>query len=513
MSATLAADPAQDSACKAELPSARHAAREILSRTSARVAIISGLVVAPCFWQSRIQAGDLSSHLYNAWLSILIGDGKAPGLRIVPQSTNVLFDYILAGLMRVVGPWGAEHIAVPLAVLVFFWGAFAVVCKISRSRPWYILTFLAMLAHGWVFHMGFMNFYLATGLCFWAFALLWKPTLHAAIAAVPLISLACFAHMVPVAWLIGCIAYAWVAREIRPRARLILTFSVLAALIIMRHFLMTHFPARWSAEQFVSMTGADQMSVFESKYHPLEFMLLVIWGSLFIRAVQRKGEERMFLGIPLQLCLIVSAAVFFLPGAVLLPMYAHPLRYVAERMSLMVGVSNCALLAAVVPGQREKMATAVLLGLFFSFLYVDTRALNHVEDLLEQSVSSMPVGSRVISALCDERRDVNLLAHMLDRACIRRCFSYANYEPATGQFRIRAEGVNPIVVADDRDAGAMQQGTYVVRPSDTPLYQIYLRGRYLDSRLLKAGDVTGATCFEATPSPNDLLHARKHDTN
>ena len=37
-----------------------------------------------------------------------------------------------------------------------------------------MLTFIAMLAYGWVFHMGFMNFYLATGLSFWAFALLWK---------------------------------------------------------------------------------------------------------------------------------------------------------------------------------------------------------------------------------------------------------------------------------------------------------------------------------------------------
>jgi hypothetical protein len=488
-------------------------ARNLLSLASVRVGLISALVLVPCFWQTRIQAGDLSSHLYNAWLSILIGEGRAPGLKIVSEHTNVLFDAILSTLMRAVGPWGAEHIAVSAAVLLFFWGAFALICKVSRSRPWYVLTFVAMLAHGWVFHMGFMNFYLATGLSFWAFALLWKPQIKNAIAAIPLIVLACFAHMVPVAWLIGCIGYAWAARQIRPRARLILMFSAFAALIVIRHFLMSHFPTRWSPEQVVSMTGADQMSVFESKYHPLEFILLVIWFSLFTRAARRKGEERMLLGIPFQLCLIVSAAVLLLPGAVLLPMYAHPLRYIAERMSLIVGVCCCALLGGIVPGKRESMATAILMGLFFSFLYVDTRALNHVEDVMEQSVKGIPAGSRVVSALCDERRDVNLLAHMLDRACIRRCFSYANYEPATGQFRIRAEGVNPIVIAEDRDAGGLQQGTYVVKPEDVPLYQIYLRGRYLDSRLLKAGDVTGTTCFEATPSPNDLFHARNHDSN
>lgn len=429
------------------------------------------------------------------------------------QHTNVLFDVVLAALMRTVGPWGAEHIAVPVAVLIFFWGAFAMICAVSRTRPWYVLTFVAMLAHGWVFHMGFMNFYLATGLSFWAFALLWKPTLRSAIASVPLIALAAFAHAIPLAWMLGCIAYAWTARKIRPRARLILLVAAVAGLIIIRHFFMSHFPTRWSAEQVVSMTGADQMSVFESKYHPLEVILLVIWFSLFTRAVQRKGEERMLLGIPFQLCLISAAAVLFLPGAVALPGYVHPLWYIAERMSLIVGVTCCVLLAGAMPGQRESFATVILLGLFFSFLYVDTRALNRVEDLMEQSVARMPAGSRVISALCDQRKSVNLLAHTLDRACIGRCFSYGNYEAATTQFRIRAAGINPVVVANDDDAVALAQGTYAVKSYDVPLYQIYLRGRYLDSRPLHAGDVTGETCFEATPSPNDLLHARRHDSN
>ena len=43
--------------------------------------LISLLVLAPCFWQQRIQAGDLSSHLYNGWLALLIERGQAPGLR------------------------------------------------------------------------------------------------------------------------------------------------------------------------------------------------------------------------------------------------------------------------------------------------------------------------------------------------------------------------------------------------------------------------------------------------
>jgi hypothetical protein len=484
--------------------------RGLLLSTRARVCAYSALMIAPCFWHSRVQAGDFSSHLYNAWLADLIGQGAADRLVIVPQWTNVLFDLLLTVLMNVFGAWGAEHIALPLMVLIFVWGAFAVVSALSGRRPWYILTFLAMLAYGWVFHMGFMNFYLSLGLCFWAFALLWKPDLTSALCAALLVALASLAHALPVAWLAGTMAYVWVARKIRPRDRILLGFGCLALLVIVRHLLLVRFPARWSAEQAISMTGADQVWVFSSKYYPLEILLLLVWLSLFRQVARHHGEERLLLGIPFQLCVIISAAVLLIPGAILLPGYSHALRFISERMSLVVAVMFCALLGRASPGSHQKAAIAVMLGLFFSFLYVDTRALNYVEDLMEQSVAQIPPGSRVVSALCDQRRDVNLLAHTIDRVCIGRCFSYANYEASTAQFRIRAPYANPIVISEYRESGALQEGNYVVKPSDAPLYQIYLRRNYIATRVLKAGDVTGSTCFESTPSPRNLFREHSH---
>jgi len=479
-----------------------------IQRTPVRVTLISVLVLLPCFWQAHIQAVDLSSHLYNAWISILIGEGKAPGLAIVSQRTNVLFDLVLAGLMRVVGPWAAEHIAVSLAVLVFFWGAFAMVCAISRRRPWYILAVIAVLAYGWTYHMGFMNFYISLGLCCFAFGLLWRRRWKPAVCALPLVALALVAHAIPVAWLAASMAYTWLARMIPPRARPILMFAAVALLAVTRQFLMSHFATRWEPSQFISMTGADQIWIFQSKYHALEFMLLVIWLSLYVRLVKRMSGLRVLFGIPFQLCVVVAAAVLFLPGAILLPGYNHALRYVSERMSLVVGVAACALVGSVSPGRREWAGIAVLMGLFFSFLYVDARSLNYVESLLEQSVAQIPPGARVINALCDQHKDVNLLGHMLDRVCIGHCFSYANYEPSSAAFRVRVTGENPIVVAADRDSNALQEGRYVVKPGDLPLYQIYLHGQYLDTRQLAAGEVTGATCLESTPNPSNLL--REH---
>src|SRR5882762_2573815 len=319
-----------------------------------RVLLISAAVLIPCFWHSRIQAGDLSSHLYNAWLADLIGQGKAPGLAIVSQRTNVLFDWIIAALIKHLGVAAAEHIGVPLVVLVFFWGAFAMVSAMSGTRPWYVLTFLAMLSYGWVFHMGFMNFYLALGLCFWAVALFWKPTWASVAGAVLLLGTAWLAHALPVAWAVGALAYMWIARRILPRDRIFLLLFTLVALVFGRHFILTHLATRWSADQAVSMTGADQISVFSSKYYPLEVILLGVWLSLFLGLLDKEGEEQVLFGIPFQLCVILAASVLLLPGSVLLPGYDHALRFVSERMSLIVAVTVCVLLGRAAPLGHEK---------------------------------------------------------------------------------------------------------------------------------------------------------------
>jgi hypothetical protein len=97
-----------------------------------RILGISACVLVPCFWHPNIEAGDLSSHTYNAWLAQLIESGRAPGLWLARQSTNVLFDLLLSHLGNLLGLRAAEKIVVAAAVLLFFWGAFALVCAFAR---------------------------------------------------------------------------------------------------------------------------------------------------------------------------------------------------------------------------------------------------------------------------------------------------------------------------------------------------------------------------------------------
>lgn len=85
-----------------------------------RVSLISLAVVTPCFWHRHLEAGDLASHLYNAWLAQLIQSGHAPGLYLARQWNNVLFDFALTGLGGIIGLQAAEKIATSVSVLIFF---------------------------------------------------------------------------------------------------------------------------------------------------------------------------------------------------------------------------------------------------------------------------------------------------------------------------------------------------------------------------------------------------------
>ena len=139
--------------------------------------------------------------------------------------------------------------------------------------------------------------------------------------------------------------------------------------------------------------------------------------------------------------------------------------------------------------------TAVLL-LYFGLLYRDERILNRLEDRIAQAAATLAPNQRVISAIDDPGLRVNAITHMIDRACVGHCYSYANYEPSTAQFRIRVSGESPLVAATYIDSWQLQTGRYVVRPRDLPLFQIDLDpSGNMVVRPLEAGKVCGATYY------------------
>src|SRR3984885_1699740 len=88
-----------------------------------KILAISALVLVPCFWHRHIAAGDLASHMYNAWLTQLSERGQVTGLWLDSRWNNVLFDLLVSGLGKFSSLQVTEKIAVSVCVLTFFWGA------------------------------------------------------------------------------------------------------------------------------------------------------------------------------------------------------------------------------------------------------------------------------------------------------------------------------------------------------------------------------------------------------
>src|ERR1700738_5236051 len=119
------------------------------------ILILSALLLVPCFWHRQIEAGDLASHTYNAWLAHLVEQGSAPGLYTVWRYDNVLFDLLLLYSSNILGFGIGPKIVVSICVLVFFWGVFSLVAVASGRPPWFLTPAIAMLTYGYTFNMGF----------------------------------------------------------------------------------------------------------------------------------------------------------------------------------------------------------------------------------------------------------------------------------------------------------------------------------------------------------------------
>jgi hypothetical protein len=477
-----------------------------IRRIAVKIAILalaSAALLVPCLWQPLIQAGDFSSHVYNAWLVEQIESGKVQGLRVASQWTNVLFDLLLTALVRTAGFDLGQKIAACLLVVIFAWGAF-VLASVEAGRPvWWLLAPIAIFTYGWVFHAGFANFYLSLGLALWALALVWKRWSPARVAvAAALLAPAAVAHMLPVAWAVGAAIYGWMWRRLHDRGRIALGAAVIAAILALRFLLMSRFRTLWALEQAFGATGADQAWIYGAKYFLVSVLLLLLWTFLVVRRVDAAGGRSVLLSPAFQIYLFTAAAVVLIPTRVELPGYKAALVYISHRMSLPAAIMICVCLAGARPTRRQVAGSAVAAALFFSFVFVDARALNQLEGRLNAVAGGLPPHQRAVSALCEPGSRFDPLGHMLDRVCAGRCFSYANYEPSTDAFRVRASPANGVVVAEYGDSYALQTGAYTVREQDLPLYEVYFcreDSKEVCIRALRAGDGSGRTCRKVTP--------------
>jgi hypothetical protein len=486
-----------------------------------RIVAISTAVLAPCYWHERIEAGDLASHVYNAWLGQLIARGQAPGLYIARQWNNVLFDVTLLKLADFVGFAWAEKIAVSVCVLIFFWGAFAFIAASARRPPWLLAPGIAIAAYGWTFHVGFMNYYLSLGFAFAAAALFWRGRKAEWIAGIALAALAFVAHPLGAMWLAGIVVYMKAAEALRGLWRWLLPGATMLAIVAARIIATRGFESGYpKTEYFHFFTGADQIVLFSHRYVWLAGAIAalglatIVFGLVFDR---EGGSSRRAIRVPTELWVVSVFAAAVLPNDIHLSDYAAPLALLAPRFTSTTAILALCIVGCLKPRRRHLFVLSICASIFFGWVYQDTGTLNRMERQAVQLVSELPPGEKVTASIWfpipttkeagtkrfgtpgEYLTGISFVGHIVDRACIGHCFSFGDYEPASQQFRIRASGNNAIVTNSPDDSSLMETGRYLVRPGDLPMAQICqcdeTNRTKLCLRELKAGQINGEGCY------------------
>src|SRR5215470_15786046 len=460
------------------------------------VMFISVALLIPCFWHKHVISCDLPSHTYNAWLATLIERGQAPSLYIAQQWNNILFDIILLLLCKLFGFVLGEKLAVSLLVLLFFWGSFALAAAASRRAPWFIAPLLAMVTYGWTFAIGFSNYYLSLALAFWGIAYFWRASAWQIVFAIPLAAFIYLAHPFGVAWFLGATIFVFLSRWSSGWMQLFLAVLGIGLVFAARIYLQNHYSLDFTQPRYL-VSGIDQL-ILSLKFRLLAKILLYFGAACFLFDLYLSRKEVSLgarLAAPISLYAVSLAAVLLLPDAIYLPQYALPFSFITMRLTSICAVSAVCVLAMMAPRYWSVLGFLVAAGFFFFLLWQETKPIEALETQAEQLIATIPANQRVIGTIRPfPGSRFYFLNHVVDRACIEKCFSYSNYEPSSKQFRVRALPGSPIAESSPFSVDKMQSGTYVVRQIDLPVYQIDQCSGDLTKlciRELKEGEVNG----------------------
>lgn len=465
------------------------------------ILLVSAALLLPCVWHPRIEAGDLASHVYNAWLAQLTEKGEAPGLYIAGQWQNILFDVALLRVANLVGLVAAQRIVVAVCVLIFFWGVFALVAAASDRPPWFLSPCIAMLAYGYSFNMGFMNYYLSLGLACWGLAIVWRARRIDWLAGAVFALLAMLAHPIGFLWLVGTIAYTKIRAKLPGWWKLALPLSAAGGFAAV-YWYAAHRPAMfadWDRGPFYLYNGADQLGLYGRRYFLLAgaaFFLGLLCVAVDLYARRIDGASCKVFELPFELYVVTFCATAMLPENLRPAIYGGWIGLLGSRVTTISAILGLCVFGYLKPRKWHLAGFGVCAIFFFAFLYQDTGWLNRLEANAEKLVGDLPAGSRVIvTARAPAGSRIAFIGHAVERACIGRCFSYANYEPPSGEFRVRVRKGSPVVTASTDDAEDMASGEYQVDDADLPMKQIYQCDAHdlaeLCIRDLEAGETNG----------------------
>jgi hypothetical protein len=446
-----------------------------------RFLLTSFLMLIPCFWHRHIQAGDSGSHVYNAWLTDLVGKNQAPGVYVVWRWDNILFDLLLSAFGKFVSWGSAEKLAVSICVLAFFWGVFFLISTFSDKQPWTLIPALAMLVYGYTFHVGFFNYYLSIGLACVGLALVQRGGSRNFLLGVALSPLILLAHRLGFLWFLATASYL-VLWKTFPKWKLLLPALAVLGVIAMRvavHYLVARgfwTDVGWPEHPFYLMNGSDQLAVFGPNFWYISWFCTA-WAIFFVLLDWKKAHwsTKWWSGRRLSLALFLIAFCWtsLLPENLLSSNGTGWIGLIVSRLTLIAAIFALCFLGSIRIPKLGVLALAVCAAIFFTMIYQNTAALERMEANADQLIAPLPFASRVLRTVQpDDDWRAEFVYHVLDRACIGHCFAYSNYEAATKQFRVRVNPGSPVVTANPDDSENMESGEYQVQEDDLPVWEI-----------------------------------------
>jgi hypothetical protein len=447
-------------------------------RAAVRQALLHGVVsiavALPCFWGPHIHALDFGSHLYNGWLTQLAAEHSAPGISVVPVWTNTLFDWIVSALLSIASVGITERLSACIAVLICFWSCFIFTSRVVGYHAWNATPLLVPLTYGFMFRLGFFNFYLATAFSVAALALLWCPTRRRVLLSVPLLALAAAGNFLPPVWALSSALYVQLLRRLPGRYRVGITVCCALVIALVNSAVVRSFPSytqlgRLSATSLLDVAIAGQLATYDGRFLIIAYAWLL--ASVAAVALRLPIAGAVVFSPVLHLWLLHLFAFAIVPDGIQLSQYAIPLSFLPHRIAFFASILAVAGICCFVKGRITWIFTAlatICLGLTYTVDTAGDIVAKHIED----SVNSLPAYSSVVAAFKPINSRIHTFTHSLDRACLGHCFNFGNYEPPSRAFRVRVAEGSPVATADSSDVFSIESGEFVRRATDPPLYTV-----------------------------------------